>query len=37
MLRATIKMLLDAGKSVEEIAITLGKDVDSVRSAMTYI
>ena len=36
MLRATIKMLLDAGKSVEEIAITLGKDVDSVRSAMTY-
>ena len=35
MLRATIKMLLDAGKSVEEIAVTLGRDVDSVKQAIT--
>jgi len=34
MLRTTIKMLMDAGKSVEEIAATLGKDVDSVKQAM---
>ena len=31
MLRTTIKMLMDAGKSVEEIAATLGKNVDSVK------
>lgn len=31
MLHATIKMLLGAGKSVEEIAQTLGKDVDTVK------
>ena len=35
MLRATIKMLLDAGKSVEEIAVTLGRDTDSVKQAIT--
>ncbi len=34
MLRATIKMLMDAGKSVEEIAATLGKDADSVKQVM---
>ena len=30
-LRATIKMLLDAGKTMEEIARTLGKDPETVR------
>ena len=34
MLRATIKMLMDAGKSVEEIAATLGKDADSVKQVI---
>lgn len=31
MLRATIKMLLDAGKSLEEISTALGKDLDMVK------
>lgn len=31
MLRATIKMLLDAGKTLEEISLALGKDLDIVR------
>lgn len=31
MLRATIKMLLEAGKSLEEISIALGKDLDMVQ------
>lgn len=31
MLRATIKMLLDAGKSLEEISTALGKDLDIVK------
>ena len=35
MLRATIKMLLDAGKSLEEIANSLGKDEDLVRRLAT--
>ena len=35
MLRATIKMLLDAGKSVEEIAVTLGRDADSIKQAIS--
>ena len=30
MLRATIKMLLDAGKSLEEISVAIGKDLDIV-------
>ena len=35
MLRATIKMLLDAGKSLEEIANSLGKGEDLVRRLAT--
>jgi len=35
MLRATIKMLLDAGKSLEEISIALGKDLDIVTKLAT--
>jgi hypothetical protein len=30
MLRATIKMLLDAGKSMEDISAAIGKDMDTV-------
>ena len=32
MLRTTVKMLLDGGKQIEEIAKSLGKDVDSIKS-----
>lgn len=35
MLRTTIKMLLDAGKSLEEISIALGKDLDIVTKLAT--
>lgn len=34
MLRATIKMLLDAGKSLEEISTALGKDLDIVKKTV---
>ena len=31
LLRSTIKMLLSAGRSIEEIAATLGKDIDEIK------
>lgn len=31
MLRSTIKMLLSVGRSIEEIAATLGKDIDEIK------
>lgn len=35
MLRATIKMLLDAGKSLEEISAAIGKDLNIVKKLAT--
>ena len=31
MLSSTIKMLLSAGRSIEEIAATLGKSIDEIK------
>ena len=34
MLRATVRMLLDAGKQIDEIARSLGKDVEVIKRLM---